>query len=90
MIALTAKYYNIPFYVAAPTTTLDLAAESTAMSIEERDAREVTEIRGRRITPRGVRVFNPAFDETPLEFVTAVITDEGVLSREQLEKMTAT
>lgn len=90
MIALAAKYHGIPFYVAAPATTLDLAAESAATSIEERDPREVTEIRGRRITPRGVSVFNPAFDETPLELVTAVITDKGVLSRAQLQNMTAT
>jgi len=87
MIALAAKYHDIPFYVAAPATTLDLAAEPTAISIEERDPREVTEIVGRRITPRGVDVFNPAFDSTPLELVTAVITDKGVFSREQLQSM---
>ncbi len=87
MIALAAKYHKIPFYVAAPATTLDLVAEPAAISIEERDPREVTEIRGRRITPRGVDVFNPAFDSTPLELVTAVITDKGVFSREQLQSM---
>ena len=90
MIALAAKYHGIPFYVAAPTTTLDLATTSTAISIEERDPREVTEIRGKRITPRGVSVFNPAFDATPLEFVTAVITEKGVLSAEQIQKMVVT
>ena len=87
MIALAAKYHGIPFYVAAPKTTLDLAPDSTNISIEERDPREVTEIRGRRITPKGVKVFNPAFDTTPLELVTAVITDRGVFSREQLQNM---
>jgi methylthioribose-1-phosphate isomerase len=89
MIALAAKHHCIPFYVAAPTTTFDLTTEPTAMSIEERDPREVTEINGRQITPKkGVRVFNPAFDLTPLELVTAVITEKGVLSREQIQNMT--
>jgi len=88
MIALAAKHYGIPFYVAAPSTTLDLTAEPTAISIEERDPREVTEIGGRRITPKGVNVFNPAFDSTPLELVTAVITDKGIFSREQIHNMT--
>ena len=86
MIALAAKYYGIPFYVAAPTTTLDLTADSATLSIEERDPREVTEIRGKRITPEGVKVFNPAFDATPLGLVTAVITEKGVFSKEQLLK----
>jgi methylthioribose-1-phosphate isomerase len=86
MIALAAKYYGIPFYVAAPTTTLDLTADSAPISIEERDPREVTEIRGKRITPEGVKVFNPAFDATPLGLVTAVITEKGVFSKEQLLK----
>jgi methylthioribose-1-phosphate isomerase len=87
MIALAAKHYGIPFYVAAPTTTLDLTADSATISIEERDPREVTEIRGKRITPEGVKVFNPAFDATPLELVTAVITEKGVFSKEQLLKV---
>jgi methylthioribose-1-phosphate isomerase len=87
MIALAAKYHGIPFYVAAPKTTLDLASDSANIAIEERDPREVTEIRGRRITPKGVKVFNPAFDVTPLELVTAVITDAGVFSREQLQNI---
>jgi methylthioribose-1-phosphate isomerase len=87
MIALAAKYHGIPFYVAAPKTTLDLAPDSANLAIEERDPREVTEIRGRRITPKGVKVFNPAFDVTPLELVTAVITDGGVFSREQLQNI---
>ena len=87
MIALAARHNGIPFYVAAPATTLDLTGESASKSIEERDPKEVTEIGGRRITPRGVDVFNPAFDLTPLELVTAVITDRGVFSREQIQRM---
>jgi methylthioribose-1-phosphate isomerase len=90
MIALAARHHGIPFYVAAPATTLDLTAESISLSIEERDPREVTEIGGRRITPRGVSVFNPAFDLTPLELVTAVITDKGVFSKEQIKNMMQT
>lgn len=89
MIALAAKRHGIPFYSAAPTTTLDLAGESAAVSIEERDPSEVREIRGKRITPKDVKVFNPAFDVTPLELVTAVITDRGVFSHEQIQNMTA-
>jgi methylthioribose-1-phosphate isomerase len=87
MIALAAKHHSIPFYVAAPTTTLDLTSEPTLMSIEERDPKEVTEIDGKRITPKGVKVFNPAFDSTPLELVTAVVTEKGVFSREQIQNM---
>jgi methylthioribose-1-phosphate isomerase len=87
MIALAAKHHGIPFYVVAPTTTLDLTSAPTVMSIEERDPREVTEIGGKRITPKGVKVFNPAFDSTPLELVTAVVTEKGVFSREQIQNM---
>jgi methylthioribose-1-phosphate isomerase len=89
MIALAAKHHGIPFYTAAPATTLDLAGGSAAVSIEERDPSEVTQILGKRIAPRGVGVFNPAFDATPLELVTAVITDRGVFSPEQIRKMSA-
>jgi methylthioribose-1-phosphate isomerase len=87
MIALAARHHGVPFYVAAPATTVDLTEESTSLSIEERDPKEVTEIGGRRITPRGVSVFNPVFDLTPLELVTAVITDKGVFSKEQIQNM---
>ncbi len=89
MIALAAKQHGIPFYSAAPMTTFDLAGDSAFVSIEERDPSEVTEIQGKRIAPKGVTVFNPAFDVTPLELVTAVITDRGVFSREQIQNMTA-
>ena len=89
MIALAAKHHGIPFYSAAPLTTFDLAGESASISIEERDPGEVTEILGKRITPRGIDVFNPAFDVTPLEFVTGLITDRGVFSSEQVRNMPA-
>lgn len=84
MLALAAKYHNIPFYVVAPTSTLDILEHSGNSVIEERDPLEVTRIRGRSIAPHGVRVFNPAFDVTPLEMVTAVITDRGLFSVDQV------
>lgn len=88
MIALAAKHHGIPFYSAAPMSTFDLDSGPADITIEERDSREVTEILGKRITPRGINVFNPAFDVTPQELVTAVITDRGVFSREQIQSMT--
>jgi methylthioribose-1-phosphate isomerase len=88
-IAMAAKYHGIPFYVAAPISTFDLTEQSSNAPIEERDPDEVVKIRGRRIAPKGVRVFNPAFDVTPLELVTAVITDRGVFSADQIRKMTS-
>jgi len=89
MIALAAKHHGVPFYSAAPFTTFDLEGESAEVSIEERDPKEVTGICGKRIAPKGVGVFNPAFDATPLELVTAVITDRGIFSGEQVRTMSA-
>ena len=81
-VALAAKANRIPFYVAAPTSTLDL--KGGVFKIEERVPEEVTHIGGRRIVPRGVRVFNPSFDETPIELVTGVITEKGILRPDEL------
>ena len=79
MVAVLARQHNIPFYVAAPVSTVDLAlATGDLIPIEERDAREVTHIREQRLAPEGVAVSNPAFDVTPGEFVAAIITDRGV------------
>src|SRR5918993_1622221 len=79
MVAVLARQHNIPFYVAAPVSTVDLAlATGDLIPIEERDAREVTHIREQRLAPEGVPVENPAFDVTPGEFVAAIITDRGV------------
>jgi len=78
-VAVLAKENNIPFYVAAPTSTFDLALESgEKIPIEERDPREVTHIQGKRIAPYDVKVKNPAFDVTPNRYVTAIITEKGV------------
>jgi len=79
MVAVLAKQHNIPFYVAAPITTLDLTLASGAeIPIEERDPSEVTHIRDHQLAPDGISVQNPAFDVTPNELITAIITDRGV------------
>ena len=85
LIALAAKANNVPFYVAAPSSTFDLRGEKSDIKIEERDAKEVTFVNGRRIPPRGVVAYNPAFDLTPLELVTAFITERGVFTPEGLK-----
>jgi len=85
LIALAAKANNVPFYVAAPSSTFDLRAEKADIKIEERDPKEVTFVNGRRIPPRGVVAYNPAFDLTPLELVTAFITERGVFTPEGLK-----
>lgn len=79
MVAVLAKQHNIPFYVAAPLTTLDMSLASGAqIPIEERDASEVTHIRDHQLAPDGISVQNPAFDVTPHDLITAIITDKGV------------
>jgi methylthioribose-1-phosphate isomerase len=89
MLALAAARHRIPFYSAAPASTFDLTARPSDLPIEERDSSEVTEVQGKRIAPKGIKVFNPAFDVTPLDLVTAVITDRGVFSGDQIRNMTA-
>lgn len=77
--AVLAKRHNIPFYVAAPSSTLDLTlADGSAIPIEERPAEEVTHLAGQRVAAPGVRVINPAFDVTPWPLITAIITERGV------------
>jgi len=79
MVAVLAKQHNIPFYVAAPLSTIDLAtATGDDIPIEQRDPREVTHLSDRQLTPDGVGVHNFAFDVTPNEFIAAIITDRGV------------
>jgi len=85
-IAVLAKEHNIPFYVAAPKSTFDLAHTSANVIIEERRSEEVTHIGSQRIAPEGVNVLNPAFDITPLKYVTAVICEDGVLRKGDLVK----
>lgn len=79
MVAVLARQHNIPFYVAAPISTLDLSLQTgEEIPIEQRDAKEVTHIRGQQLGPDGVDVSNPAFDITPNELIAAIITDHGV------------
>ena len=79
MVAVLAKEHGIPFYVAAPLTTLDLSLSSGELiPIEERDPVEVTHIRDHQLGPDGINVHNPAFDVTPNHFITAIVTDKGV------------
>ncbi len=78
-IAIIAKEFGIPFYVAAPVSTFGISSVSDSVKIEERDPKEVTHIKGRRIAPRGVKVLNPAFDITPLKLISSIITEKGVI-----------
>lgn len=78
-VAVLAKEHEIPFYVAAPTSTLDLSLETgDGIPIEQRAAEEVTEGFGKRIAPQGVKVYSPAFDVTPARLITAIITEKGI------------
>jgi len=88
MVAVLAKRHNIPFYVAAPITTLDLSISSgEQIPIEERDAREITHVRDHQLGPDGVSVHNPAFDVTPNELIAAIITDKGVARPPYVESL---
>ena len=79
MVAVLANQHQIPFYVAAPISTIDLAIDSgEEIPIEERDSKEVTHVRDHQLAPEGVDVHNFAFDITPNELIAAIITDRGV------------
>jgi methylthioribose-1-phosphate isomerase len=78
-VAVLAKEHAIPFYVAAPISTIDLATpDGSKIPIEQRNSREVTHIAGKRMVPDGVGVENPAFDVTPAKYVAAIITERGI------------
>ncbi len=80
-VAVLARENNIPFYVAAPLSTFDLSlATGSDIPIEERHAREVTHLQGYSLAPDGVQVRNPAFDVTPARYITAIITEKGVVA----------
>jgi methylthioribose-1-phosphate isomerase len=82
-LAVLAKEHGIPFYVAAPLSTVDMTIGSgKEIVIEERPASEVTELYGIRFTPKGIKVANPAFDVTPHEYITAIITEKGIIRGE--------
>ncbi len=88
-LAVLCKEHGIPFYVAAPFTTIDFNTASGAdIPIEERDPREVTHVFGKiQIAPDGVKVANPAFDVTPARYITAIITEKGVFLPRDLHKL---
>jgi methylthioribose-1-phosphate isomerase len=78
-VAVLAKEHDIPFYVAAPISTIDFACpDGSRIPIEQRNSREVTHIGGRQMVPDGVSVENPAFDVTPAEYIHAIITERGI------------
>jgi methylthioribose-1-phosphate isomerase len=78
-VAILAKHHAIPFYVVAPLSTFDLnIATGKEIPIEERDGDEVRAIGAKFIAPRNVKVYNPAFDVTPNEYITAIVTERGI------------
>ena len=79
MVAMAAKQHDVPFYVAAPLSTFDFDASIFDTVIEERDGDEVRYYGGARICPEGTEVINPAFDITPSEFITGIITEKGII-----------
>ncbi|HJX31479.1 MAG TPA: S-methyl-5-thioribose-1-phosphate isomerase, partial [Thermodesulfobacteriota bacterium] len=81
-LAILAKEHKIPFYVAAPLSTIDFNIKTgKEIPIEERSKEEVSHIGGKRMVPRGVSIWNPAFDVTPNRFIAAIITDHGVVKK---------
>ena len=89
-VAVLAKEHGIPFYVAAPFSTVDLSTpDGSGIPIEQRSPKEVTHMAGKQIAPDGVRVENPAFDVTPHQYVTAIITERGVVREPYSESLRA-
>jgi methylthioribose-1-phosphate isomerase len=79
-LAVLAREHNIPFYIAAPVSTVDMSlASGDEIPIEERDGSEVTAVRGAAIAPDGMAAYNPAFDVTPAGFISAIITERGII-----------
>ena len=82
MVAVLAHQHNVPFYVAAPRSTIDpTMADGQAIPIEQRDPREVTHFHGRPVAPKGVPALNPAFDVTPHSLIAGIITEVGILKK---------
>ncbi|MDD1739405.1 MAG: S-methyl-5-thioribose-1-phosphate isomerase [Methanothrix sp.] len=76
--AVLARHHGIPFYVAAPLSTFDPSHEEAEITVEERDPEEICMLNGKRLAPEGIEAYNPAFDATPLELVSGIITEKGV------------
>lgn len=80
MLSVIAKRYDVPFYIVAPTSTIDFDIKTgEEIEIEERSADEVTHVNNVRVAPEGIDVYNPAFDVTPNEFITGIITEKGIV-----------
>ena len=89
-VAVLAKTHGVPFYVAAPVSTVDLAtADGTDIPIEERDEREVTHVGSTRMAPAGASIWNPAFDVTPHGLIAGIITDQGICRPPYTESLRA-
>ena len=87
-VAVLARYHGIPFYVAAPTSTFDFSlTDGAGIPIEQRTADEITHGFGRVTVPDGVAVYNPAFDVTPADLITAIITEHGVIESPTTENL---
>ncbi len=87
-VALVAKAHNIPFFVAAPLSTVDFAiATGAEIPIEERDPQEVSQVGSTVICPPGVEFYNPAFDVTPAELITAIVTEYGAVTPQELKEL---
>src|SRR5437899_1157435 len=87
-VAVLAKEHGIPFYVAAPFSTIDLETpDGSKIPIEQRNPREVTHIGGRQMVPEGVKVENPAFDVTPAQYVSAIITERAIAREPYIESL---
>ncbi|KZE53967.1 methylthioribose-1-phosphate isomerase [Brevibacillus parabrevis] len=86
-VAVLAKAHGIPFYVAAPLSSVDLATATGAeIPIEERPAEEITHGLGKQVAPDDIKVYNPAFDVTPAQYITAIVTETGIFKPEEIEK----
>ena len=82
MLSVIAKVYDVPFYIVAPTTTIDFEiGTGSKIEIEERSSKEVTHISGVQVAPDNIEVYNPAFDVTPNENITAIITEKGIINK---------
>jgi methylthioribose-1-phosphate isomerase len=86
-LATLARKHRIPFYVAAPVSSFDFSTSWRKVKIEERAAEEVKKIQGVSISPEGVSVFNPAFDVTPPDLVSAIICEKGILRKPYRQKI---
>ncbi|WP_343378658.1 S-methyl-5-thioribose-1-phosphate isomerase [Candidatus Bathycorpusculum sp.] len=89
-LAVLAHEHNIPFYVAAPKSTFDLTCKAENVTIEERKPCEVTHVGCQQTAPNGVNVMNPAFDATPLKYVTGIITETGIYTKDHFQKFNKT